>query len=315
MSAKDRAEARKKALLSRGGDRLKKLTSSARGEDAPQFSHDDDPPLPSLRAFVGEETPVPTPPLSSNRTPTGFDAAPGAAMGNAWSPEQQAQAEQMMRSIFGGSMPFPGAGAGVNPGLPPPANPFLLPNEGDGSEQIPPMPMGANPLQSLMSAFGGEGQFPSGPQVSPPKPRTLLEKLLPLIHLVSTLALLAYFIFVQEPKSRAFGDPQSVWARWGYLSRHSPTEKAFTSPVNFAPLFWAFTTLEIVLHSTRIFTAPAPVQLPTLVSIALPHLPPKFQSYIVHFYNYSRMLSAVLDDLTTLLFGLGFFIWISSLVT
>lgn len=40
MSAAARAEARKRAILSRGGDRLAKLTSSARGEDAPAFVHD-----------------------------------------------------------------------------------------------------------------------------------------------------------------------------------------------------------------------------------------------------------------------------------
>ena len=40
MSAAARAEARRKAILSRGGDRLAKLTTSARGEDAPAYLHD-----------------------------------------------------------------------------------------------------------------------------------------------------------------------------------------------------------------------------------------------------------------------------------
>jgi len=35
-----RAEARRKAILSRGTDRLAKLTTSARGEDAPAYMHD-----------------------------------------------------------------------------------------------------------------------------------------------------------------------------------------------------------------------------------------------------------------------------------
>ena len=35
-----RAEARRKAILSRGGDRLAKLTTSARGEDAPAYFQD-----------------------------------------------------------------------------------------------------------------------------------------------------------------------------------------------------------------------------------------------------------------------------------
>jgi len=44
-----RAEARRKAILSRGTDRLAKLTSSARGEDAPAYLHDG---LPFLHPFL-----------------------------------------------------------------------------------------------------------------------------------------------------------------------------------------------------------------------------------------------------------------------
>lgn len=40
MSASARAEARRKAILSRGSDRLAKLTTSARGEDAPAYMKD-----------------------------------------------------------------------------------------------------------------------------------------------------------------------------------------------------------------------------------------------------------------------------------
>lgn len=42
-SAAARAEARRKAILSRGSDRLSKLTTSARGEDAPAYAHDGAP--------------------------------------------------------------------------------------------------------------------------------------------------------------------------------------------------------------------------------------------------------------------------------
>jgi hypothetical protein len=40
MTPAERAEARRQAILSRGSDRLNKLTSSARGDDAPQFIRD-----------------------------------------------------------------------------------------------------------------------------------------------------------------------------------------------------------------------------------------------------------------------------------
>lgn len=35
-----RAEARRKAILARGNDRLAKLTTSARGEDSPVYNHE-----------------------------------------------------------------------------------------------------------------------------------------------------------------------------------------------------------------------------------------------------------------------------------
>lgn len=40
MSAAARAEARRKAILSRGADRLSKLSTTARGEDNPVYVHD-----------------------------------------------------------------------------------------------------------------------------------------------------------------------------------------------------------------------------------------------------------------------------------
>jgi len=40
MSAAERAEARRKAILNRGTDRLAKLTTSGRGADAPAYMHD-----------------------------------------------------------------------------------------------------------------------------------------------------------------------------------------------------------------------------------------------------------------------------------
>lgn len=92
MSAVARAEARRRAILSRGSDRLAKLTTSARGEDAPAYLHDGmchisfcttktiviychpDPPLPhlstGLKSFVGEESSMPPPRKSISPSPT-----------------------------------------------------------------------------------------------------------------------------------------------------------------------------------------------------------------------------------------------------
>ena len=61
-----------------------------------------------------------------------------------------------------------------------------------------------------------------------PKSRTLLEKLLPLVHLIAGWALLAYFVIWKEPQ--AYDDQphtdatDSRWRRWAELGWKSPTD-------------------------------------------------------------------------------------------
>lgn len=186
-----RAEARRKAILSRGSDRLAKLTTSGRGEDAPAYKHAD-PPLPklsSLSNFVGDETPVIPPP------PQNFDAPDPSV----WSDEQQ---QQLMQALMMGRMPSnvrPDASASAKEGTPPPMpsleeNPFLAQlmaatGGGDGGAGLG---MGMNPM------MGMNGPGPTAAVVR--KPRTLVQKLLPVVHLVAMWLLLAYFVMFHEPK-------------------------------------------------------------------------------------------------------------------
>jgi len=93
-SPKERSEARRKALLSRGNDRLKKLTSSARGEDAPQFLHDDPPLVAPLKSFIGESTPEPA------QTPSPAPSLLPAA-GTDWSPEELRRAMESLGTLPG----------------------------------------------------------------------------------------------------------------------------------------------------------------------------------------------------------------------
>ncbi|KAG9094313.1 hypothetical protein FRC06_010906 [Ceratobasidium sp. 370] len=162
-AAKARAEARKKAILSGRTNRLAKLTSTARGEEAAAaFIRDaqaqekaqaiaqaqaeaqtraDDPPLPSLRDtalrdFVGESTPLgsftPSPGPSRAVTPsygTDVSARTRADSGldsppPVWTPEQ----EELLRRIMGGP-----------------------------SGNSPPDPNMPDPLAAMMSMFSGPG--------------------------------------------------------------------------------------------------------------------------------------------------------------
>ena len=180
MSAAARAEARKKAILSRGSDRLAKLTSSARGEEAASVYVESqkrqvvpDPPLPSLDSFVGDE---PSPPA--------FDA------------------------------------------------------------------VDIDPQQFLAQMLSANQQ--SAPviveQQRKPAASSALQKFLPLVHWLAVWALLLYFVFWVEPSSNS--TPVGILDRWGALLKHKPDDFLAISIV---PFFWAFTTVQVVLHSLRIF--------------------------------------------------------------
>jgi len=53
------------------------------------------------------------------------------------------------------------------------------------------------------------------------------------------------------------------------------------------------------------------VQPPTLVALALPHLPPPFPSIITNGLRYIQMGGSILDDLSAVVFGLGMLVLIA----
>ncbi|KAJ4477850.1 hypothetical protein C8J55DRAFT_90027 [Lentinula edodes] len=340
MSAAARAEARRKAILSRGSDRLSKLATSARG-DSPVYVHDD-PPLPSISRtsnFVGDETPtIPTPTGNSASRPTASssvhsDASPLAGPDpSVWSNEQQQQLMQALLGGMGGMAGMPGMPGltgmgGVNPG-----------QQAIGSSAIDPA-FAENPLAAmLMGAQAGQnggappfmppgmgfGQAPdkhgNGAQVK--SSPSLLQKLLPLVHLVALWTLLAYFVIYIEPRTQSvFADVSEVtsWSgiitKWAELAKRRPQGEMIQGwSVAAVPFFWAFITLEIALYSIRIFYGFDAVQPPMLLAMALPHLPPPFPSIIINGMKYLQLGSILLDDLAILTVGIGFFIWIAGLL-
>lgn len=339
MDAAARAEARRKAILSRGSDRLAKLTTSARGENAPAYMHDD-PPLPNLstdlKAFVGEETTMPTPPtISPSPTPTSRStrtvSAPAATSSaneelkhtdvapqhfettpdpTVWSPEHQ---RAFMQAIMTGaalpqhgpeSLPIsPIGGEYVDPTLPPMDNSFAA--------MLFPQQQGQG-LGTGMGVGMGNG---AGKGVAPDLPLpSRLQQLMPFVHLVMMWCLLAYFVMWEEPRvyeQRNIGREFGVWRRWAELCMKPIGITAQMLQIQIVPFFWAFTTLQIVLHSLRIFSGFDAVQPPTLIALALPHLPPTVSSIIMNTLKYLQMGSLFLDDLSGLVVGLGFIVFFS----
>ncbi|PCH33159.1 hypothetical protein WOLCODRAFT_134951 [Wolfiporia cocos MD-104 SS10] len=296
MSAAAKAEARRKAILARGGDRLAKLTSSARGEDASAYMHDD-PPLaalpsrPTIETFVGEQTEMPTPQTSTLRSARSSRMASGSQPAD----EAQEQIAEQMRQL----QQLLAAGAGdapQGPGLPPPPG-------GD-----------ADPLAALMSSMAQAGNMPqmSTEKAAMAKPKTLLHKVLPLIHLLGAWVLLAYFVIWKEPQlyeSKTHGlNSESIWRRWSELGWKSADEGWGVQSV---PFFWAFTTLALLLHSWRVFSKLDTPRPPMLLSLALPYLPPPIPSVVTNGLAYLQLGGIFLDDIAGVIFCIGLLIWLA----
>ncbi|KIJ58723.1 hypothetical protein HYDPIDRAFT_32194 [Hydnomerulius pinastri MD-312] len=309
-----RAEARRKAILGRGGDRLAKLTTSARGEDAPAYRQDDAPmrgAAAGLSAFVGEETDMPPPPPPPKEAPRASPppyafASASQPDPSAWSQEQQMQ---FMQALMGGAL---------NPPAFPQSQPQLSapPTVGSRAGSLPP----DDPFASMMAQLqqmdpsrgGAAGKAPAAPAA--PKPATRFQKLMPLIHVVCMWCLLAFFVLWKEPQifvEKTAGAVEVVfWKRWPKLALQGTDEGGWG--VQVVPFFWAFMTLQVMLHSMRIFSGRDEVRPPALLAFALPHLPSPFPSLITNGLRYFRMGGVFLDDLAAIVFGLGIVIAIAS---
>lgn len=179
------------------------------GEDPPEL------PLPSQPRSVSDSAGKQRADLLNNLA----NAAPLDP--SVWSEVQQ---EQFMRAL----------GAGFNRGS---SEPPLLsaggpsqPSAGVGSEEL-----NVDLLNALMAAqqqrpgsSGSTTAFSDASSAFPvtPKPRSKLQKLLPLIHVVSVWCLFVFFAAWREPAIHREnapwkGEENSFWARWARLSPQS----------------------------------------------------------------------------------------------
>jgi len=311
MSAAARAEARRKAILSRGTDRLSRLTTSARGDDAPQFAQAEPPTPPPLSApkanlahFIGGD-PLPSQPPRRTPDPQGSrfrSAGSGGPPSDPpiWPDEQQ---HQLLRALLGGTPP---TGSPLGPDI-------------RGSTE--PGAMADDPLLALMSHFtagAGAGKGAGTVPLSQPEARrkTLTQKLLPILHVFSVWALVAFFVFWMEPEAfraqnSAVVSSSTIWSRWARLATGSLEGSLWS--VETVPFFGAFVSLELVLHTMRSFSGFDSVQPPMLLSLALPHLPKPFPAIIMHGLGYMQMAGAILDDLAAAVVAIGLFVVTSHL--
>ncbi|KZT24718.1 hypothetical protein NEOLEDRAFT_412785 [Neolentinus lepideus HHB14362 ss-1] len=315
-TAAARAEARRKALRERGTDRLAKLSTSARGEDSPVYKTSEKTtpkPISNLKNFVGEETHLPPPPSSRPAPSTSAFNSSTTADPSAWSQEQQME---FMRALMGATINPPSNDQSQAPPTITSAGQSAGPQQDDPlaalmsslSQMNPQSSAGRdtdvvpNPLANLGTAF-------PPPQVAtPPKPLSTLRKLMPLIHILATWCLLAYYVLIAEPRASP-AQPTNGWQKWADLAWRK------SAAVQAVPFFWAFTTLQLVLHSYRVFSGFDTVQPPMLLAMALPQLPKPLPALIMNGMKYMQLGGALLDDLAALIFVLGVIVWVATWVS
>ncbi|KAF8639399.1 hypothetical protein AX17_001524 [Amanita inopinata Kibby_2008] len=339
-TAAARAEARRKAILSRGSDRLAKLTTTARGEDA-TYLHDDSPAglSTSLRSFVGEESPPatmpvpiglggvrgvspsPGPPLTATSSKasdsTAFSSFEDTTLDpNIWSPEIQ---QRLMQAMMAGAQ-SPDALPGQLS-----ARPRKVSQASDGRSSregsVPPFDeMMASTLFPVDMKMGANATMQEEQ-----KPKTMMQKLVPVIHMLAIWTLLVWFIVWRRGEysylnsgleSSLVGDTKTrFWERWANLSGKAPQLLGSVSESVGVSFFWAFATLQIVLHSIRLFSGFDALQPPTLLAVVLPHLPQQISTVVLNGLRYLQMGSMLLDDIAWLIVGLGFLVYVATWIT
>lgn len=339
-AARQRAAARREAILNARGNRLSKLTSSARGDAAASLYDDQTPsPIrssPAAAELLGEEPslnmprPSPSPSPAPRRTSRLYQSSPGPPedMASGIPPEQEAMMRALLASM-GSAAASPGLPS-IAPGLTPPgintptaggalpSDPFsAMLAQLANQQQFPSSTDGAAP--NPLAAFGLSAGAPTTAIAVEPKRKTLLQKLVPLLHAVSVLCLLAYFVFKFEPlayeasSSGGGGLPGSIsgWSRWSSLGK----AKSDVGGIQAVPIFAAFTTLQIVLHSIRIYNEPSPRPPAGILGMVISNLPPPLPNVIQTGLKYLQMGGAVMDDLSVLVFAVGVIVWGAGLFT
>ena len=176
---------------------------------------------------------LPTPPVRSRTASDSHSPFQSAGLGNSqpdpsvWSEEQQ---QQLLDALRGG------------PGRPPqlPGQQRLPSSSSSVNDQPQDTPAQEDPLAALLTAMtqqqkeGGQEMFGNIPGMTmqpptPPAPKTLLQKVMPLVHLVAAWLLFAYFVIWKEPEAydvRSHGSvlAQSRWKRWAEMGWKNPVD-------------------------------------------------------------------------------------------
>ncbi|GJN92483.1 hypothetical protein Rhopal_005513-T1 [Rhodotorula paludigena] len=302
---REKAAARQAKLLAKSNERLAKITGAAKGEGRivsestggiPPRPANVNPAPPTSLADVNDDpaevdlaaqNPLSLLAGTGGAGPAGAQnpfAALGGQPGGGGADDMFAQMMQQMMAGAGGAGAGAGAGA-AGAGGAPPGNPFMQP--------------------------------PTSP--FPPAPKTFLDRVFPLVHLVAMVGLAVYAVFVYEPAKRmtAYGwngsDIGIDWKAWSVLLDHRPQETAVLQKIGIhslaqVPLLWMFVSVELVLQTTRLFLVrnrPAPPGILNSVLPLLSQFSPQLGLAIQTGVRYFDLFSTCLNDLAVLICSIG----------
>lgn len=340
-AARLKREARKARILSKGSDRLARITNTGRGEGASAYLKDNTPSLPSTptpNSSAQLNNPIATArddddplevdistlspragPLRGEDATNPFAMFGGGGdpmmMGGAGQGGQQNPMEALM-AMMGGA----GGGMGGPPGT-------------DGQPDMSGLPPQLAAMMQQFGAAGGPGGAGGASAVpTATATKSLSERCFDLLQAVLVVALA-----VVAAKSSLFDTnrssvlPDSVsetldklppsafpstlrrWAKLGYqqpspLEWSSPLTLTTTTTTPFGlPLFWIFLSLELTLQAARIVIfsrkTPAP---PSLLSTLTAMLPiPNLHLAVRLVGKYLALVNALVNDVSLLVFVFG----------
>ncbi|GAA5989490.1 hypothetical protein JCM5350_005936 [Sporobolomyces pararoseus] len=191
---------------------------------------------------------------------------------------------------------------------------------------------GQNPFAAFGGGGGGVGgtasnpfaqQSAQTPVASPPQPKTFLDKVFPLIHLLAMVGLAVYSVVWWEPSKR-FGlygqsELQGIdWSAWGALASTRPKNSGIVGQLVGGqlaeiPLLWMFVSVELVLQTSRIFLLRNRAPTPSMLNSVLPLLSqfsPQLGLVLTTLTKYFQLFSTCLNDLAVLIFVIGIVILI-----
>ncbi|WRT65104.1 uncharacterized protein IL334_002046 [Kwoniella shivajii] len=336
--AASRAAARKAKILARGNTGLAKLAQSARGDEAQSLYAEDFKPSPSSTPqsetppIISQSTKTPsTSTFSSSLNPTS-NAQRNPQPAN-MSAEQQAMSSQLesMMSMFGGGPP-----GGANGELPDMATMLsqmmgrMGPSSGpEGSQRLlgdldDPAGLGGLPPNLFGGGRGGDGgngdmpfPFPGmgmGMGMGGTTKKSKSERYFPMIHFISIILLALFTVGWWEPMIQSRHLISAIEGNW--IQRWSGLSKSIGKfgGVEVLPAFWAWTTLELILQTTRFMILKSPPPPHSLLQNFLPLLPPKISRPLLTGSRYLQLLSQTYKDGCLFIFSLGFSVIIAQVL-